>query len=72
MGCPHALHSDIYSFGLVLWEIISTEVPFGEITNPDTVRSAVCGLTSRRPHLSCRSSTARGLCCLLISQTRGI
>jgi hypothetical protein len=41
MGCPHSLHSDIYSLGLVLWEIISTKVPFGEIANPDTVRNAV-------------------------------
>jgi hypothetical protein len=41
MGCPHALHSDVYSLGLVLWEIISGRTPFAEITNPDIVRNAV-------------------------------
>lgn len=41
MGCPHALHSDVYSLGLVLWEIISGKTPFAEITNHDIVRNAV-------------------------------
>lgn len=41
MGCPHSLHSDIYSLGLVLWEIISTTTPFSEIQNPDAVKVAV-------------------------------
>ena len=41
MGCSHSLHSDIYSLGLVLWEIISTTTPFADIQNPDLVRLAV-------------------------------
>lgn len=54
MGCTYSLPSDVYSLGLVLWEIISGKTPFYDISNPDTVRDAVCHLIYVSFHL-CRS-----------------
>jgi hypothetical protein len=48
----HALHSqasDIYSFGLVLWEIIMGIPPFHEIANQDIIRKNV--LNDIRPNI---------------------
>jgi serine/threonine protein kinase len=45
----HSQASDIYSFGLVLWEIIVGIVPFSEVKRQDDIREKV--LTGIRPEI---------------------
>ena len=34
--------SDVYAFALVLWEIITGLVPFGDVKKQDDIRAKVC------------------------------
>ena len=49
IGAPHSQSSDIYSLGLVLWEIISGLVPFENTNSQEDVRSLV--LSGKRPEI---------------------
>ena len=43
-GAEYGLASDVYSFGMVLWEILTCEVPFEEFDkNPRYTRTFVDG-----------------------------
>merc|ERR1712232_689225 len=48
---PYNLSSDLYTFGLVLWEILALEKPYREIPTRNTYRERVC-LAGHRPSMS--------------------
>lgn len=41
VGGKHTQASDVYSFALVMWEMISRKIPFAEIRNSEDIRSKV-------------------------------
>lgn len=47
-GSPSDIKSDIYSFGLILWEIVTGSRPFPDICNFLQLREAIC-VRHRRP-----------------------
>lgn len=47
-GCTYA--SDVYSFGIVAWEVLSRELPWANLPNPDHVYIHVV-LNARRPEI---------------------
>jgi len=49
MGRPVDESADIYAFGIVLWEIVTQEVPFPEMNSYPVFRRAICTQNVRPP-----------------------
>lgn len=35
---PYTFHSDVYAYGIVLYELMATELPYNNLNNKDQVR----------------------------------
>ncbi|KRX26420.1 Serine/threonine-protein kinase B-raf [Trichinella nelsoni] len=58
---PYSYHSDVYSYGVVLFELISNQLPYGHINNKDQILFMV-GRGFLKPDLNrLRSDTPAGL-----------
>jgi len=49
MGRPVDESADVYAYGIVLWEIVTQEVPFPEMTSYGVFRRAICTQNVRPP-----------------------
>jgi len=42
--CPYDVQADVYSYGIVLWEMTHLQIPYGDKTQDQLIRGVLKGL----------------------------